>query len=65
MTNYVFHTPETAPEAARSILAGAQQKLRFVPNLYAGLANAPAVLEAYIALSGYFDKTSLTLMPQV
>lgn len=60
MTDYVFHTSETAPEAARPILASAQQKLGFVPNLYAGLANAPAVLEAYIALSGYFDKTSLT-----
>lgn len=60
MTDYVFHTPETAPEAARPILAKAQQKLGFVPNLYAGLANAPAALEAYIAISGYFDQTSLT-----
>lgn len=31
-----------------------------MPNLYAGLANAPAALEAYIALSGFFDKTSLS-----
>ncbi len=60
MIDYVFHTPETAPAAARPILAGAQQKLGFVPNLYAGLANAPAALEAYIAISGYFDQTSLT-----
>jgi AhpD family alkylhydroperoxidase len=59
MTEYVFHTPETAPESARPILAGAQQKLGFVPNLYAGLANAPAALEAYMAISGYFEKTSL------
>lgn len=60
MSDYLFHTPETAPEAARPILAAAQQKLGFVPNLYAGLANAPAALEAYIALSGYFDNTSLS-----
>ncbi|MBI3285621.1 MAG: carboxymuconolactone decarboxylase family protein [Burkholderiales bacterium] len=60
MNQYVFHTPETAPESARPILAAAQQKLGFVPALYAGLANAPAALEAYIALSGYFDNTSLS-----
>lgn len=62
MNQYLFHTPESAPEAARNILAGAQQQLGFIPNLYAGLANAPAVLEAYIAISGYFDNTSLTPM---
>lgn len=60
MSEYVFHTPETAPEAASAILAGTEKKLGFVPNLYAGLANAPAALEAYVALSSYFDKTSLT-----
>lgn len=60
MSEYVFHSPETAPESARATLADVQQKLGFVPNLYAGLANAPAALQAYIAISGYFDQTSLT-----
>jgi uncharacterized peroxidase-related enzyme len=60
VSEYAVHTPETAPESARPILEGARQKLGFVPNLYAGLANAPAALEAYVAISGYFDKTSLT-----
>lgn len=60
MSEYVVHTPESAPESVRHILESSRQKLGFVPNLYAGLANAPAALEAYIAISGYFDKTSLT-----
>lgn len=60
MTDYVFHSLKTAPEAARPILAGTQQKLGFVPNLYAGLANAPAALQAYIAISDSFERTSLT-----
>lgn len=60
MTNYIFHTPETAPDAARPILEGAKQQVGFVPNLYAGLANVPAALEAYIALSKCFEKTSLS-----
>ncbi|MGD9582164.1 MAG: carboxymuconolactone decarboxylase family protein [Lysobacterales bacterium] len=60
MPEYTFHTPESAPEAARPILEKARQQLGFVPNLYAGMANAPAVLEAYMALTGFFEKTSLS-----
>lgn len=60
MSQYPFHSPESAPEAAAPILEKARASLGFVPNLYAGLANAPAALEAYIALSGFFDKTSLS-----
>lgn len=59
MTDYVFHTPETAPESARPVLKNALQTLGFVPNLYAGLANAPAALDAYVAIAAQFDKTSL------
>ena len=60
MADYIMHTPESAPEAVRHILAGAQQKLGFVPNLYAGMANAPATLQAYLALSGFVEQTSLS-----
>ncbi len=60
MPNYILHTPESAPEDARTILTEAQQKFGFVPNLYAGLANAPSALEAYLALSGWFERTSLS-----
>ena len=60
MNQYPFHSPESAPEAAAPILEKAKASLGFVPNLYAGLANAPAALEAYIALSGFFDKSSLS-----
>jgi uncharacterized peroxidase-related enzyme len=60
MSRYPFHSAESAPEAAAPILEKAKASLGFVPNLYAGLANAPAALEAYIALSGFFNKTSLT-----
>ncbi len=59
MIDYVFHTPETAPEGARPVLEGALKTLGFVPNLYAGLANAPAALGAYVAIAAQFDRTSL------
>ncbi len=60
MSLYRFHTPDSAPEASRPVLADAERKLGFVPNLYAGLANAPAVLEGYLAVSACFEKSSLT-----
>ena len=60
MTNFTLHTPESAPDAAKSILAEAKQGLGFVPNLYAGLANVPPALQAYKSLAGYFDQTTLT-----
>ena len=60
MSHFPLHTAETAPTAAQPLLQGAERKLGFVPNLYAHLAEAPAALEAYFALSAQFDKTSFT-----
>jgi len=40
-----------APSAARPVLEKAEQGLGFVPNLYAAMANNPALLTAYA--SGY------------
>lgn len=51
---------ESAPSASRDMLKAAQAKLGFVPNLFGVFANAPALLEGYLALSGIFDKTSLS-----
>ena len=60
MSTYTLQTPESAAETARPVLEKARGTLGFVPNLYAGLANAPEALLAYISLSGHFDNTSLT-----
>jgi uncharacterized peroxidase-related enzyme len=53
-------SPESAAPAARDLLAGARRKLGFVPNLFGVMANAPALLEAYLSVSSSFDRTSLT-----
>ncbi|MDP6390590.1 MAG: carboxymuconolactone decarboxylase family protein [Alphaproteobacteria bacterium] len=60
MSIFPIHTVESAPEAARPILEGVQQKFGFVPNLMGAFAEAPATLEAYLTLSEQFDKSSLT-----
>ncbi|MFT7633962.1 MAG: putative peroxidase-related enzyme [Mariniblastus sp.] len=60
MANFANHTIESAPSASKALLEGAKQKVGFVPNLYAGMAEAPALLEGYLAISGIFDKTSFS-----
>jgi uncharacterized peroxidase-related enzyme len=60
MTGFPRHSVETAPPAARPLLEKAKRGMGFVPNLYAHLAEAPAVLEAYLGLSAQFDKTTLS-----
>ncbi len=47
-------SPRTAPDAeplAKTALEGAQKSLGFVPNMYAGMANSPGLLDTY--LHGY------------
>lgn len=64
MSDFTFHTPDTAPDASKPALESAQKQLGFVPNLYAGLANAPSALQAYLALLDYFASTSLSPIEQ-
>lgn len=60
MSSFPHHSIESAPAAAKPILESAKRALGFVPNLYAGMAEAPAILEGYTTLSGIFDKSDLT-----
>ncbi|MGZ2259339.1 carboxymuconolactone decarboxylase family protein [Roseobacter sp. A03A-229] len=60
MTDFPTHTIDTAPAASKATLEGAQKSLGFVPNLYATMAEAPALLEGYTALAGIFGKTDLS-----
>ncbi len=50
-------TPETAEGAAAGILAGARDQMGFVPNMYAAMANLPALLEGYSATYAAFRET--------
>lgn len=48
-----------APEAARPLLEAAKKKLGSVPNLFRVIANSPAALEGYFALTGALSKGRL------
>lgn len=60
MSNFELHTEETAPEASKEIIKGVKANMGFLPNLLAGMAEAPALLEGYTTLASIFDKTSLS-----
>ncbi|MDN3552570.1 carboxymuconolactone decarboxylase family protein [Halomonas almeriensis] len=64
MTDFTLHTPESAPAESRERLSAAQQKMGFVPNLFAMMAEAPALLEAYQTLDEIFSRTSLSAAQQ-
>ena len=57
-----IHVPATvdaAPAAARPQLAAVGKQLGTVPNLFRLVANSPAALEGYLAMSGALAKGSL------
>ena len=60
MTTFPVHSSETAPEASKPILAAAQKKFGFVPNLIRVFAEAPAAAEAYMAIMDIFESSSLS-----
>ena len=59
MTDFETYTIASAPDAAKPILEASLKGYGFVPNLYAAMAEAPAILEGYTTLSNIFGKTSL------
>ena len=64
MSIFSVHTLQSAPEASRPILEGAHKNFGFVPNLLGALAEAPAALEAYVALTGLVEKSSFSAAEQ-
>jgi len=60
MSSYQVHTTDTAPQGAAELLKKAEEKYGFVPNILGVMAEAPAILKAYMTLAGIFDETSFT-----
>jgi len=60
MTAFTFHTEESAPENSAPLLTTAKNAYTFVPNLLAGMAESPILLEGYMTLAGIFDKGQLS-----
>lgn len=57
---FPIHSVTSAPASARPILDAAQKGMGMVPNLYATMAGAPALLATYVDTARAFDSTSLS-----
>ncbi len=60
MTDFTTYNTGTAPEASKPLLEGVKKAYGFEPNLLGNMAEAPALLEGYLALAGIFDKAALS-----
>ncbi len=60
MTTFPVHSSATAPEGSKPILAAAQKKFGFVPNLFRVMAEAPAAGDAYMAVMDILQRSSLS-----
>jgi len=64
MTQFRLHTPESAPQASRSLMAVAQQSDGRLSNMHRVLAEAPAALTGFEGLRGAFATSSLSPLEQ-
>jgi AhpD family alkylhydroperoxidase len=60
VNSFPLHTIETAPAVSKSYLIAAKDRLGFVPNLYAYMAETPAGLEALSQLANIFSRTTFS-----
>jgi AhpD family alkylhydroperoxidase len=60
MSDFLFYDETSAPAAAQASLQGVKAAFGLIPGLLAGLAENPAALEAYLAISGQFAKSGLS-----
>lgn len=60
MLEFTLHTQESAPENAKELLRGVQEKFNFLPLLFRHIAEAPVALEALLTMLTLISKTSLT-----
>ncbi|MDR5897597.1 carboxymuconolactone decarboxylase family protein [Halomonas vilamensis] len=64
MADFPLHTLDSAPQAAKESLQAAEKKMGFLPNIFGKMAEAPALLEAYLTLDGIYANTSLSPVEQ-
>lgn len=64
MSLFPNHTPETAPVDAKPFMDQAQRAYGMIPNLYAKMAEAPALLQGYHQLGQLFASSGLNAVEQ-
>ncbi len=59
MTAFTLVAPESAAGQAKELLSAVKGKLGLVPNMTRAMVRAPAVLDAYLQMSGALSKGAL------
>jgi uncharacterized peroxidase-related enzyme len=59
MTTFSIHTPQSAPEGSREALAQLEERVGFIPNLAAAMAESPVTLRGFGGLQATLRQTTL------
>src|SRR5215510_15109307 len=60
MSKFIVHTIESAPEGSKPTLQNLKDSLGLIPNLAAVMANAPALIETFVAAREAYQSSSLS-----
>ena len=60
MSNYQIYDENTAPEESQQTLKQAKATFGLIPNLMATMAESPALVNAYGAITQIFEQTSFS-----
>lgn len=60
MKAFNLHTLDSAPPGSKASLEGVKQKIGFIPNVFATIAESPEAFEGFIALNNAFGASSLS-----
>jgi uncharacterized peroxidase-related enzyme len=60
MSQFKVHTLESAPEGSRPTLEAIRKAYGFIPNLFGTLAESPAAVESYAAVSSALSRGRLS-----
>ncbi|MDG4803519.1 carboxymuconolactone decarboxylase family protein [Micromonospora sp. WMMD980] len=59
MSRFTAYEPDTAPAAARPVMAGVHRKLGHLPTAVGLMAESPELLKGFLAATAAFDATDL------
>jgi uncharacterized peroxidase-related enzyme len=60
MSKFTVHTLESAPAGSKPALQKLKESVGLIPNLAATMANAPALIEAFVAVRAAYQNSSLS-----
>lgn len=60
MSKFTVHTIESAPAGSKPALQKLQESVGMIPNLAGAMANAPALIEAFVAVRAAYQNSSLS-----